>query len=179
MKGGVSGGNYFGARLGLHYIHKEKYVLQLSYSPLLRIAKSLPRDYDGGLFDFLTFGLTTPVDQIESYEMLMGKAMLLDDNKKLRLQLKGGLAFSIITEPTNWEKIDRQFLIIIPKYTYEESRKNELSLVLNPSIEYAFSPYFGIGASAHAILNKERIAVGMGVDMMIGILRSKKRATLP
>ena len=174
MKGEASGGNYFGVRLGLHYIHKDKYALQLSYSSFIRIANSLPKGYGGGIFSLFTFGATTPLDQIDSYELLAGKVMQLDGDEKLRLQLKSGLAYSFITEPINWQK-QSSFFGFAPNYTYEDSRKDLLSIVLNPSLEYALSRYFGIGLSAYAILNRETIAVGMGGSMMIGILRGKNK----
>lgn len=169
LNGGVSRGNYFGARVGVNIIHKEKYSLQAGFSGLIRGAKSKPEDYSGGLVGAFFFGLTSPFDEIASYELLVGRVVKLDDPGIVRLNLKGGATFSKFSKPTNWQSAPSG--LVTPNYTYDTFERNVIGLIINPEIEFPVTRVVGVAVSPFCILNKESTAAGVELKLLLGVLR--------
>lgn len=169
FNGGVSRGNYFGARLGVNIIHKEKYALQAGISGLIRSAKSKPEDYSGGLVGAFFLGLTSPYDEVTSYELLVGRIVRLDDSGIVRLNLKVGATYSTFSTPTNWQWVSGG--LVTPNYTYEQIDRNMMGLMINPEIEFPVTRVAGVAISPFCILNKESTAAGVELKLLLGLLK--------
>jgi len=168
-------GNYWGINMSLNYIYDEKYSFQLVVSEMLRDAKSQPSDYYAGLFGFIgTFGLSQiHIDEMQNYQVLFGRIVKPKVNGTTRFNLAAGLSYTIINEPTNWQRVDDSYGLGA-NYTYEISTQNTISLVINPKIEFPFTRVFGLTVSPLLQINKQRTFIGVGAGFMLGLLRPKK-----
>lgn len=171
ISGGYTGVNYFGGRLALNYVYKEKFSAQWGTSGMVRKA-ARPDDYQHGLFNFLIFpSLVLPLDELESQELLVGFIHKVDKHGVIRFNLKSGVALFKTTEPYNWQRIEGSSFLV-ENYTYDFKVERHLGLVLRPAVEVN-SRIFGISVSPYVFMMKERSLVGLEVSCMVGILRKK------
>jgi len=167
-------GNYIGFVLNANYVFKEKYSFKIGYSGLIRSPKSAPENYTSGLIGILTFGLTNPYDQMENFQILVGKIYHLNEKGTIRANLSIGLGFTVIKEPTNWQALGGNFLT--QNYSYEYHKYNTVSLIINPKIEFPFTRFYGLSISPMIQVNKDRTYIGIGIGQMIGLLRKKLKS---
>jgi hypothetical protein len=165
-------GNYLGVHMDLNYVYKEKYSLKVGYSGFIRKPQSQPADYGSGLLGLLSWGSSNPYDQIENYQITVGKIYPLNESGSTRVNLSVGLGYTTLREPENWQKVNDSFLA--ENYTWNYSKSNTVSLIINPKIEFPFSQVFGLTISPMLQLNKDRTYVGVGVGHIIGLLRKRK-----
>ncbi len=165
-------GNYFGVDLSLNYVYKEKYSFKLAYTANIRTPKSQPDDYTSGLLGVMFFGLANPYDQFENYQIGVGKIYKLNPSGTIRLNLKVGLGYSVITEPVNWSEVNNSFLR--ENYTWNNQKYDTVSVIVNPKIEFPFTRFYGFTLSPMAQITKNRAYCGIGIGQMIGLLRSRK-----
>lgn len=165
-------GNYLGVNMDLNYVYKEKYSLKVGYSGFIRKPQSQPADYGSGLLGLLSWGSSNPYDQIENYQITVGKIYPLNESGSTRVNLSVGLGYTTLREPENWQKVNDSFLA--ENYTWNYSKSNTVSLIINPKIEFPFSQVFGLTISPMLQLNKDRTYVGVGVGHIIGLLRKRK-----
>lgn len=168
---GISTGSYFGLSFSLNYIYKEKYSGEIKLSGLIRKSQSQPEGFSGGFIGLFSFGSSLPYDQIRSYEILFGKVKKFNEKGTIRMNLKGGFAYSKITEPFNWRKVGNNF--ITNNYTFEYVERNLISFIINPNIEFPFTRFIGFSISPFAVLNKGSNAVGIEFKAMSGLIRRK------
>lgn len=166
---GVSAGNYFGASAAVHLIHKENYSFQANYQGLLRKARSTPDGYSNGMIGLLTFGLTTPMDDVESYQVLVGKVMYLNAEKNMRLNLKAGPTLSTFSTPTNWQPTEDW--IVGPNYSYEKVHKRVVGVILSTEIEFPATKVFGVALAPYGLFTQEGIAAGVELRTLLGWLK--------
>ena len=165
-------GNYIGFDINLNYVYKEKYSFKLGYTGNIRQPKSQPEDYTSGLTGILLFGLANPYDQLENYQIGVGKIYKINQSGTIRLNASIGLGYTVIREPENWERIDNGFLA--ENYTWNYNKYNTVSLIINPKIEFPFSRFYGLTISPLLQINKDRTYIGIGIGQMIGLLRKRK-----
>jgi hypothetical protein len=158
--------------MDLNYVYKEKYSLKVGYSGFIRKPQSQPADYGSGLLGLLSWGSSNPYDQIENYQITVGKIYPLNESGSTRVNLSVGLGYTTLREPENWQKVNDSFLA--ENYTWNYSKSNTVSLIINPKIEFPFSQVFGLTISPMLQLNKDRTYVGVGVGHIIGLLRKRK-----
>jgi len=166
-------GNYVGVDLSLNYVYKETYSFKFAYSGNIRKPKSRPQDYTSGLTGLFLFGLANPHDQLENYQLAVGKIYRLNVKGTIRANISAGIGYTIIREPKNWQQIDGSSLG--ENYTWEYDNYNTVSLILNPKIEFPFSRYYGLTISPMLQINKDRTYLGIGFGQMIGLLRKKNQ----
>ncbi|GET22093.1 hypothetical protein [Prolixibacter denitrificans] len=169
---GLSFGNYMGGDVSLNYVYREKYSCRVGYSDYLRKPKSQPADYSSGLAKAIIFGLENPHDQIENYQIAVGRICKLNETGTIRANLSIGVGYTIIKEPENWQKVEGTSLVA-ENYTWDYHRQNTVSLIINPQIEFPFTNIYGLTISPMLQLNKDRTYVGIGIGQMIGILRKR------
>ena len=165
-------GNYFGVDLHLNYLYKETYSLKVGYSGYIRKPRSQPDDYSSGLKGIILFGLANPYDQLETFQIAVGKIYRLRENGYTRINLSFGLGYTIIREPENWQRVNGAALS--ENYTWNYRRYNTVSFIINPKIEFPFSRFYGLTISPMLQINKDRIYIGIGVGQMIGLLRKRQ-----
>ncbi|HPF50230.1 MAG TPA: hypothetical protein PK335_01585 [Draconibacterium sp.] len=168
-------GNYWSINMCLNYIYNEQYSFQLGVSDMLRKAKTQPADFSSGLFGVIgTFGLSQiHFDEMQNYQVLFGRIVKPKVNGTTRFNLTAGLAYTVINEPTNWQRVDDSYGLGA-NYTYEISTQNTISLVINPKIEFPFTRLFGLTVSPLLQINKHRTFIGVGAGFMLGLLRPQK-----
>lgn len=173
----ISLGNYVGASVNLNYVYQEKHSLKAGLSGLIRSAASMPNDYSGGLLNVIVLGLLSPFDDLESYELLYGRIVQMNEARTIRFNIRGGLVYSTYRTPTNWVKNNDSFYLL-PNYSFDIERNRLIGLKLNPEVEFPISRYFGFSISPFALVNKETVAAGLELGIMFGVLRGKKPAQL-
>jgi len=95
-------GNYMELNLNLIYVFNEKYSIQAGCSTHGRVSKSQPSDYSSGLVGIFTLGLAQlHWDQMDNYQILIGRIYKGNENGTIRFNLECGLGYTVITEPTN------------------------------------------------------------------------------
>ena len=170
---GLNFGNYIGVDLNLNYVYKEKYSFKIGYIHNSRKPKSQPDDYSSGLANALLFGTTNPHDLMENYQIAFGKIYSLNENRTIRINFSVGIGYTVIKEPENWQKIEYESLVA-ENYTWNYEKRNTVSLIINPKIEFPFTTVYGLSISPMVQINKDRTYFGIGVGQMIGLLRKKK-----
>jgi len=165
-------GNYLESDLNLNYVFAESYSFKVGYSGHIRKPKSQPENYNSGLIGNLLLNLADPYDQIENYQLLVGKIYSLNKKNTIRANVSLGLGYTTIREPGNWQPVNEGFLT--ENYTYEYSKSNTVSLIINPKIEFPFTRFYGLTISPMLQINTDRTYFGVGIGQMIGLLRKRK-----
>lgn len=176
FSGEVGGGNYFNIDLDLNYVFKENYSLQIGLTGNFRKAVSKPDDYFGGLIKTVFFlGLAGPKDQMETYHISLGKIVNLNKSRTIRANLLFGVGHTTITEPENWKKVEGGIIdeMVTDNYTWDYEKRNGVSFIINPKIEFPVTRYWGLTVSPMVQINKDRTYYGIGVGKMIGLLKGK------
>ncbi|QDH80749.1 hypothetical protein FKX85_17570 [Echinicola soli] len=65
------------------------------------------------------------------------------------------------------------YVVLESDINWVYQNKRTPSLVINPKLEFPFSRYVGYSISGIAMINTEASFYGIGLKVMIGILRSK------
>lgn len=172
-------GNYMEMNLNLNGIINEKYSLQIGYSGHMRRAKSEPDDYSSGVIaGVFSFGLSElHFDYMRNFQILFGKIFPLDTKGKIRLNLAGGIGYTVITEPTNWQPVDDSDGFG-PNYTFDTEKHSTVSLIINPRFEFPVTRVIGVTLYPMLQINKDRTFIGFGAGLMLGYLRKKTSPTL-
>ena len=92
--------------------------------------KSQPEDYSSGLTGVLLFGSANPYDQLENYQIGVGKIYKLNSSGTIRANLSLGIGYTIISEPENWVRINNGFLA--ENYTWNYKKYSTISVIINP-----------------------------------------------
>lgn len=92
----VALGNYLDVNINLNYVFDEKYSFQAGYSLYVRRARSQPEDYNSGVAKIFTFGISEYIlDEMDNFQILVGKIYKLDESGKIRLNLAGGISYIV------------------------------------------------------------------------------------
>ena len=181
--GALNFGNYFGGDLNLNYVLKEKYSFKIGYTGNIRTAKSRPEDFETGffgLFDYpptlfwypyaYVYLLDGPFDIIVNYRFDAGRIYKLNPSGTVRINAAVGLGYTTFTEPVNWEK-HNSLLGLFGNYSWNYKSRNTISLIINPKIEFALTKVFGFTISPMVQMNEYRTYFGIGMGIMLGVLR--------
>lgn len=166
---GVSVGNHLGAHLSINYIHNEKYSFELGGSYLAKRSKDEPDDYHSGSFFFFNTRSHIRPDKVESLNFLAGRIIFLNTKKKIRLNSKGGLAYSRIRKAVNWQP--HQSVRFGSNYTFDYDKDYVVSAVISPDFEFVYSKAVGFSFSPFVIINSKSTAFGIGLNAIIGKVR--------
>lgn len=172
--GEIAIGNYLEMNLNMNLVIDGKYSFQIGGSGHIREAKSQPADYNSGvLLVIFTLGFAQYLhyDQMDNYQILFGRICNANESGNIRMNLAGGIGYTIITEPTNWKPVSG--FPLGPNYTYDIEKHYTISLIFNPKVEFPLSRIIGLTVSPMLQINKDRVFVGIGVGTMIGLLRKK------
>lgn len=166
----LSIGNYYGADISLNYVYKNTYSFKAGLTINTRNSKTTPNDYSSGLMQIFTLGLSNPTDQIENYQIGVGKIYKLNKKGTIRANITLGLGYTVIIEPENWKYIDNSFLE--ENYTWNYKKNNTVSLIINPKIEFPIAKFMGLSISPTIQINKDRTYYGIGIGSMLGKVKN-------
>ena len=152
---------------------KEKYTFKIGYTGNIRIPKSQPQDYSGGLTGlFVLFGTQDPFDQIKNYRFDIGRIYKLNQDGTIRLNAAVGLGYATVREPVNWKKRSTLASGFLDRnYSWEYKDNHSLGLIINPKIEFPITGVWGVTISPMVQINKYRTYFGIGVGTMLGVLK--------
>ncbi len=169
--GEIEIGNYLGMNLNMNLVIDGKYSVQIGGSFHMREAKSKPADYSPGLVGifFLPVLALTLNDQMDNYQIMFGRIVNANESGKIRMNLAGGIGYTIIKEPTNWKPVSG--FTLFENYTYDIEKYNTISLIFNPKVEFPLSRIIGLTISPMLQINMQRVFIGIGVGTMIGLLK--------
>jgi len=171
-------GNYIGLNADLNYVYKERFSFKIGYNGNIRKPKSQPDDYSSGLVKGILLGLENPYDQMENYQIAVGKIGRLNKSGTIRINFLVGIGYTIIREPENWQKIESKSLIA-ENYTWNYKRDNTASLIINPKIEFPLTSFFGLTVSPMLEVNKYSVYYGVGIGTMLGLLKKNQHQNKP
>lgn len=166
-------GNFFGGKIGLNYVLKEKYSFGVAYAAYGRKAKSTPVDYTSGLVGAVMFTMTEPNDELQNGLLMAGRIVKLNERGTIRLNLLTGFGYSELKNPSDWIKVDGDGFNIADNYLYDFEKKQIFSFIFNPKVEFPFTRFYGLSVSPLLLINKEITVVGIGIGQMIGVLRKR------
>jgi len=169
--GEINFGNYLGVDFNLNYVLDERYSMKVGYSGHIRKPKTQPENYTSGLIGALLLNLANPHDELENYQILVGKIYPMNNKGTIRANVSVGLGYTTIREPRNWQFVSGSFLT--ENYTYEYSRYNTVSFIINPKIEFPILRFYGFTFSPMLQISKDRTYYGVGLGQMIGLLRKR------
>jgi len=173
ITGEIAFGNYTESNLNVNIILNEKYSLQFGYSGHVRKAKSEPYDFSSGVMGIFSLGLSgLHLDHMKNYQVLFGRVFPLDESGQIRLNLAGGVGYTVITEPTNWRRVTGNSWLG-DNYKYDVEKHSTVSLIINPRFEFPLAAAIGITLYPMLQINKDRTFIGFGAGIMLGRLRKK------
>ncbi|WP_336093847.1 hypothetical protein [Leeuwenhoekiella sp. CH_XMU1409-2] len=167
--GGVVG-SHLGVSVSADYVYDNKYSLEIGWEQYIRSSQNKPDDFSSGLVNLFLLNLFEPFEQSDMVQLQGGRVFILNEKKSIRLNIMGGLAFTSIKDAFDFRVVDSPFLT--DNYTYEYSKRNTISLLFSPRIEFA-TAYYGLSLSPKFIYNKDIIYFGLSLNHMIGVLRPK------
>lgn len=173
INGGFSVGNFVGGQIGISFAVNNKFSLQLEYFGATRSSKSIPSDYSIGFMDILTFGMSTPYDNSNSFRVMAGKMKNINQKGSVRINFKAGFSYLTIEEPYNWEKINS--FLIMSNYTWDYKTRQQIALVLKPEFEFVFANFMGITVTPVGEFSGDYSFYGIGVNLLFGKVRQKPK----
>ena len=183
VTGVVNLGNYFGGDFNLNYVLKEKYTFKIGYTGNIRTAKSRPKDFQVGFLGSFWYpprsfwypyslALDDPHDRIGNYRFDVGRIYKLNQSGTVRINAAVGLGYATVIEPVNWKKENSPLRFLgFGNYSWDYKEKRTISLIINPKIEFAFRRISGLTISPMVQINKYRTYFGIGMGMILGVLR--------
>jgi len=164
-----------GSQVGLNYLYKQKYSLQVNKGLFIMKSNQVPHDFYGTCLLFPE-NTCLPMTSINTYEILLGRVLILKNTKNIiRFNLKTGISFFKIETPVNFEKRDCSalFSCIInnDNYSYEIEEKKGIGLVFNPSIEIIPFKYFAISFSPYINFNNKKTITKLHIGVLVGLVR--------
>lgn len=157
----VGAGNYMTYGVDLNYILSDRYTFRLGYSGYVRNSKEKPED--------LIQSISTPHDIMNTFQFMVGHAIYFNrDTKKNRINLAAGIGYTSINKPTNWRAVNTENLNV---YTYDTTKEQEASLIIQPKIEFLIERYFGFTVSPTIQISESETYIGIGFGSMLGNIK--------
>jgi len=168
INGGISIGNLSGGQIGINLAVENRFSAQLEYSGVVRKAKATPEDYTGGLVSIFAFGTNRPVDNIHSFRILAGKISTIHSSGNTRINLKAGLSFLTYREANNFEKDQLGGLLLVPNYSWETRKIQQIGVVFKPELEHVFVNFAGYTISPYLEITSDISTVGIAFYLLMG-----------
>ncbi len=158
-------GNNSGGNLGLSFVYKSKFSVEVGYSagsnqinsqiPVLKSAIKSNAE-----------SLLNPNEMMENFNIMFGRHFNLNSRETIRFILQGGPGMSMMM---NWlnEQPDAK-LGSFPKN--ELIRTKDFSFALSSKFEFPITELFGFSAGPTLILNHEKRYMSFSVGFIYGII---------
>ncbi len=166
--GNVMLGNYNGGDVAMNYIYNGTYSVNFGFSvssksistqfaETLKSANISPID-----------NLKTPEENLENFHLMLGRVIKLSPKKDTRIIIQAGPGVSTIREPV-FKNNEAGF----PNSQIGFRRRQQVSLIINPKIEFPVTYILGFSVGPMFIVNDERHFLGVSVGFLYGVISRK------
>lgn len=166
--GDVMVGNYNGGDLGINYIINSKYSIKFGFSASNKQTSSQPMDYLKSSENEIPSGVDLPNENLENFHIMLGRVINLNSTENVRIIIQGGPGLSNSRVPTNWQWRENNFYK--SNYDFDIQKKKNLSLIINPKIEFPLASIIGFSVGPMFIYSKETSFFGVGIGILYGII---------
>ena len=161
-------GNYKGFDMNFNFINKRDQSIKMGYACVFRKSSNTPENFSNGLSGLLSFGLSNPLQRMETFHVSVGKIVPGKHLDSPRWNLTAGLGYTVISTPTNWQASSNG---ILANYTYDFSKKRTISLLINPKMEFPLFGIYGFTLSPLLQVSPKSFYIGIGFGSMFGRIR--------
>lgn len=171
--------SHLGMNLNANFVINEKYSFQAGFSGHMRTGESKPDNFCPGPGDLFTLNILT-YDYMRNYQIMGGRIFKLNKRGDARLNLSVGAGLTFVQEPINWQSqgsFPPLGIKLTSNYSYDIHYYSTFSLIVNPKFEFPITRIVGFSLSPMAVINKDRASIGLGLGMMVGLLRSDESAS--
>jgi len=172
MSPGFRAGNFRGASLNLNYVYQEKHSVQFGWSYFSSKPANRPENYLGGILDLATYGFSSPRNRVTTRYVLFGRMIHLNADQNIRLNLRAGPSWDMISTPENFKPIGIN--LINSNYSYDIFERKSLGFVIRPEVEFPFTQVLGLGVGTFLHVNRDFFVAGVEMNLMLGLLRKKR-----
>ncbi len=166
--GDVMLGNYKGGDIAMTYIYNSRYSVNFGFSVS---GKNVSNQFTESLKSAninSTDNFKVPQENLENFHLMVGRVIKLSAKKNTRLIIQAGPGVSTIREPVFKES----------KNGFSNSqigfqRRQQVSLIINPKIEFPITYILGFSVGPMFIVNDERFFFGASVGFLYGIISNK------
>lgn len=169
--GDVMVGNYNGGDLGINYIFDGKYSVKFGFSATNKQSASQPLDFLKSSENEIPPNFNLPSENLENFHIMIGRVISLNSKENFRIILQGGPGLCNARIPTNWQWQDNN--LYQANYNYDIQIKKEISLILNPKIEFPLSSLVGFSFGPMIMISERQSFFGAGIGIMYGIIGAK------
>jgi hypothetical protein len=162
-------GNYKGFDMNFNFINKRDQTLKIGYSCVLRKSANTPENFSNGLNGLFSFGLSNPLQRIETFQVSVGKILPGKHIDSPRWNLTAGLGYTTISTPTDWQP--NHTGLLAPNYTYDFSKQRTISVILSPKIEFPIFGIYGFSLSSLVKVSPKSFYAGIGFGSLFGRVR--------
>jgi hypothetical protein len=182
---GVVLGNQACLKNATSVMFDNKFIITLGYYYTSRQSPYLPSDYNTGtgLFEISD---VLPQQTTSMYGLMVGKVFAAP-NRKTRVILRGGFCFGVASTPQNFRRtptvadpyavFTSGFSTLLfgngASYTYDVVDEHTSGLIINPTVEFPLSRFFGLSTGLFANLNSVSSTFGLDVNIIFGKCRSR------
>ncbi len=165
--GDVMLGNYNGGNIGMNYIYNSKYSVNFGFSVSSKsatnqLAESLKSAETNSI------DIKVPEEHLENFHLMIGRVFDLSPNNNIRVVIQGGPGVSAIREQV--------FTTINSNGTAFSNnqigfrKRQQVSLIINPKIEFPVTSILGFSIGPMLIVNDERTFLGVSIGFLYGII---------
>jgi len=171
MSPGFRTGNFRGASLNLNYVYQEKHSVQFGWSYLSSKPANRPENYLGGILDLATYGFSSPRNRVTTKYVLFGRMINLNADQHIRLNLRAGPSWDMVTRPENFRPIGIN--PISGNYSYDIHERRSVGFIIRPEVEFPFTQIFGLGLGTYIQVNRDFFLAGVEMNFMLGLLKKR------
>ena len=165
--GNVMLGNYNGGDVGINYIYNSKYSVNFGFSVS---SKSASNQLTESLKSAKTnsIDLKVPDEHLENFHLMIGRVFDLSPKNNIRVVIQGGPGVSAIREPVFTTINNNE--TVFSNYQIGFRKRQQVSLILNPKIEFPITSVLGFSIGPMLIVNDERTFFGVSIGVLYGII---------
>ncbi len=165
--GDVMVGNYNGGNIGMNYIYNSKYLVNFGFSVS---SKSAGNQFAEQLksAEINPNSINMPDENLENFHLMIGRVFKLSPNNNIRVVLQGGPGVSAIREPVFTTINNNE--TVFSDYHIGFRKRQQVSLILNPKIEFPVTCVLGFSVGPMVIVNDERTFFGVSIGFLYGVI---------
>lgn len=172
---GGGGGTHSGVKAALNGVINTKHIITVNYSFYDKNAGNTPSDYEA---PFTILGDGMPGIGVSMIALSYGRMINLP-TPYIRFALKGGIGIGTVEYPGNFRPrpVPTGFLTFSRQnYDFDYITERNISIVLNPSVEFPLTRHFGFNIGLYSNINKRSSVFGIEGGVLFGKVRGRKRS---
>lgn len=156
-------GNSSGGNLGLNFVYKGKYSVQVGFCSTSTQSESMPLGMKSTEETDAVIIPITSVNNMDNYYCMVGRHFDLNRKKAIRIVVQGGPGMSLMMYVPDKES-----------FSFKSSeRTNEVSFILNSRIEFPITNLVCLSAGPTYIVNSQQSFFGAGIGIAYGIVKCR------